>query len=119
MIDLLTKNDKIHNKLIGKRMLWPRTKVQETWVLVLGKGGELGRVVGWSLGGESWDGKEEGEIEEERVGKVLIFWLLPMESPTEKFCRYTDGHSSFEFRDNNIKSCVLYSFFFFWFCFCI
>jgi hypothetical protein len=65
------------------------------------------------LGGESWDGEEEGEIEEGRVGKVLIFWLLPMESPMEKFCRYTDGHSSFEFRDNNIKSCVLYSFFFF------
>jgi hypothetical protein len=67
------------------------------------------------LGGESWDGEEEGEIEEGRVGKVLIFWLLPMESPMEKFCRYTDGHSSFEFRDNNIKSCVLYSFFFFGF----
>jgi len=25
-----------------------------------------------SLGGESWDGKEKGEIEEERVGTVVI-----------------------------------------------
>jgi hypothetical protein len=24
------------------------------------------------LGGESWDGKEKGEIEEERVGTVVI-----------------------------------------------
>jgi hypothetical protein len=40
-------------------------------------------VVVCSLGGESWDGKEEGEIGEERVGKVVIYSLLPMESPTE------------------------------------
>jgi hypothetical protein len=41
-------------------------------------------VVGCSLGGESWDGEEEGEeegeIEEERVDKVGIYWLLPMET---------------------------------------
>jgi len=43
----------------------------------------MGWVVGCSLGGESWDGEEEGEIEEERVGKVGIYWLLPMESPME------------------------------------
>ena len=28
-----------------------------------------GREVGCSLGGERWDGKEEGEIEEESVGR--------------------------------------------------
>ena len=49
---------------------------------MLRRGGELGWVVGCSLGGESWDGKEEGKIEEERVGRVCIYWLLPMESPT-------------------------------------
>jgi len=40
------------------------------------KGGELGWVVGCSLGGERWDGKEEGEeegeTEEESVDKVGI-----------------------------------------------
>jgi hypothetical protein len=41
------------------------------------------------LGGESWHGEEEGEIEEERVGKVCIYWLLPMESPTATSRRYT------------------------------
>ena len=40
-------------------------------------------VVGCSLGGESWDGEEEGEIKEERVGRVSIYWLLPMESLTD------------------------------------
>jgi hypothetical protein len=34
------------------------------------KSGELGWVVGCSLGGERWDGKEEeGETEEESVGR--------------------------------------------------
>ena len=56
---------------------------------MLRRGGELGRVVDCSLGGESWDGEEEGEIEEERVGIVGIYWLLPMESSTETFRRYT------------------------------
>ena len=40
------------------------------------KSGELGWVVGCSLGGERWDGKEEGEeegeTEEENVGRVGI-----------------------------------------------
>jgi len=26
-----------------------------------------------------WYGEEEGEIEEERVGRVWIYWLLPMD----------------------------------------
>jgi hypothetical protein len=44
---------------------------------VLRRGGELGWVVGCSLGGESWDGEEEGgeegEIEKESiVGRVGI-----------------------------------------------
>jgi len=30
-------------------------------------------VVVWNLGGESWDGEEEGEIREERVGRVMIY----------------------------------------------
>jgi hypothetical protein len=33
------------------------------------KSGELRWVVGCSLGGERWDGKEEGETEEESVGR--------------------------------------------------
>jgi hypothetical protein len=37
------------------------------------KSGELGWVVGCSLGGERWDRKEEGETEEEStVGRVGI-----------------------------------------------
>jgi len=36
------------------------------------KRGELGWVVGCSLGGERWDGEEKGEIEEERV---LAKWV--------------------------------------------
>jgi hypothetical protein len=36
-----------------------------------------------SLGGESWDGEKEGEIGEETVGKVVIYYLLPMESPMD------------------------------------
>jgi len=43
-------------------------------------------VVVCSLGGESWDGEEEGEIGEGRVGKVGIYSLLPMESPTKGVC---------------------------------
>jgi len=54
---------------------------------------ELGWVVGCSLGGERWDrkeeGEEEGEIEEKSVGRVGIYWLLPMESPTDTFRQYT------------------------------
>ena len=57
------------------------------------KRGELGWVAGCSLGGERWDGKEEGEeegeTEEESVGIVGIYWLLPMESPTNTFRQYT------------------------------
>jgi hypothetical protein len=30
-------------------------------------------VVVCSLGGESWDGEEDGEIGEERVGRVVIY----------------------------------------------
>ena len=39
-----------------------------------------------NLGGESWDGEEEGEIREERVSKVVIYSFLPIESPTDSFC---------------------------------
>jgi hypothetical protein len=33
----------------------------------------LGGGVVYNLGGESWDGEEEGEIGEERVGRVVIY----------------------------------------------
>jgi len=36
------------------------------------KRGELGWVVSCSLGGERWDEEEEGETEEESVGRVGI-----------------------------------------------
>jgi hypothetical protein len=36
------------------------------------KGIFLGGVV-CSLGGESWDGKEEGEIGEETVGRLMLY----------------------------------------------
>jgi len=32
-----------------------------------------GGLVACSLGRESWDGEEEGEIGEERVGRVVIY----------------------------------------------
>jgi len=37
------------------------------------KGIFLGGVVVCSLGGESWDGEEKGEIGEERVSRVMIY----------------------------------------------
>jgi len=52
-------------------------------VLVWRREGELGWVGRCSLGGESWDGEEKGEIKGERVDKVSIYWLLPMESLTD------------------------------------
>jgi hypothetical protein len=33
----------------------------------------LGGLVVCNLGGERWDGEEEGEIGEERVGRVVIY----------------------------------------------
>jgi hypothetical protein len=54
------------------------------------KRGEIGWLVGCNLRGERWDGEEEGEEEgetkEESVGRVGIYWLLPMESSTDMFC---------------------------------
>jgi len=40
---------------------------------VLRRGGFFFGVVVCSLGGESWDGKEEGDIKEETVGRVVIY----------------------------------------------
>jgi hypothetical protein len=55
------------------------------------KRGELGWVVGCSLGGEMWDREEkweeEGETKEESVGRVSMYWLLPTDSPTKTFHR--------------------------------
>jgi hypothetical protein len=45
-------------------------------------------VVVCSLGGESWDRKKEVDIGEERVGRVVIYSLLLMESPTDFLCRW-------------------------------
>jgi hypothetical protein len=65
------------------------TKLKQIW-LVLRRGGFFffWGVVVCSLGGKSWDGEEEGEIEEEMVGRVVIYSLLPMESPTDSFSRW-------------------------------
>jgi hypothetical protein len=40
---------------------------------VLRRRGFFFGVVVCSLGGESWDGKEERDIEEETVGRVVIY----------------------------------------------
>jgi hypothetical protein len=32
--------------------------------------------------GESWDEEEEGEIGEERVGRAVIYYLFPTETPS-------------------------------------
>ena len=48
------------------------TKLKEIW-LVLRREGFFFRMVVCSLGGESWDGEEEGEIGEERVDRVVIY----------------------------------------------
>jgi len=48
----------------------------------------LGWVFGCSLGGERWDGKEEeGETEEESVGRWVYIMVFPMEAPTNYFRR--------------------------------
>jgi len=51
------------------------------------KRGELRWVVGCSLGGERWDGEEEGETEEERKAECLQRQYnildMPTASPTE------------------------------------
>ena len=53
-------------------MLWPHTKVQKRWLLL--REGDIFRgVVVCSLGGESWDGEEEGEIGEDKVDNVGIY----------------------------------------------
>jgi hypothetical protein len=83
-------------------------------VFVLRRGGELGWVVGCSLRGERWDGEEEGEIEEESVDTVGIYWLLLMESPTDKFrrwfrqwlCHVTVRRSRFESLDHSFGKIV-------------
>jgi fructose/tagatose bisphosphate aldolase len=43
---------------------------------------ELGWVVGYSLGGERWEGKEEGETEEESVGRGGVYIMA-----------FTDGNT--------------------------
>jgi len=72
-IDLLTKNDKIHNKLEHGCCDHKSTR---RW-LVLRRGGYIFfffvGVVVCSLGGESWDREEDGEIGEERVDSVVIY----------------------------------------------
>ena len=51
--------------------------VEKRGIFLGGVGGCL------QFGRGDWDGEEEGEIKEERVGRVWIYWLLPMESPTD------------------------------------
>jgi hypothetical protein len=70
-------------------------------VLVLRRGGELGWVFSCSLGGESWDGEEEGEeegeIEEESVGRVCIYWRLPMNHRQTFFVGIPVGESAVDY----------------------
>jgi hypothetical protein len=67
-------------------------------VLVLRIVESLGWVFGCSLGGERWDGKEEGETEEESVGRwghIMVFSdgitdrLLPSVIPSVKAPRHS------------------------------
>jgi hypothetical protein len=60
------------------------TKLKQI-LLVLRRGGFFflgGGCLQFGRGGESWDKEKEGEIGEERVGRVVIYSLLPRESPT-------------------------------------
>jgi hypothetical protein len=63
---------------LQKRIKSTRTDVVTTYKSIrnlsacVEKRGELGWVVGCSLGGERWDGEEEAETEEESVGIVGI-----------------------------------------------
>jgi hypothetical protein len=70
-IELLTKTYKIRRQ-IRTRMLWPQNlkKYDLCWEegdFFFGWGGWLFAV------GESWDEEEEGEMGEERVGRVVIY----------------------------------------------
>jgi len=88
-IGLLTKNDKIHNKSKNE-CCYHVQKYKKDGCLCWEEGDTFrGWVVVYSLGAESWDGEKEGEIEEERVGRLWIYWLLPMESLTDTSYRYT------------------------------
>jgi hypothetical protein len=62
------------------------------------KRGELRWVVGYSLGGERWDGEEEGEEEEERKAECrqrqYNILDLPTASPTENSVGKTVGDSA-------------------------
>ena len=51
---------------------------------MLRRGGELGWVVGYSLGGESWDGEEEAEIQEELVYIGFYRWNYRWTCPVSK-----------------------------------
>ena len=72
-IDLLIKNDKIYNK--SKNRCCDYVQKYKKDEFVCWEEGDIlgGWVVVCSLGGESWDGEEEGEIEVERVGRVDLF----------------------------------------------
>jgi len=52
-------------------MLWPQKLKKDD--LCWEEGDIFKGVVLCSLGGESWDGEEEGEIGEERVDRVVIY----------------------------------------------
>ena len=68
-IDLLTKNDKIHNK--SEHGCYDHKSYRK--MIFVEKGGYFQWEVVCSLGGESWDGEEEGEKGEERVDRVVIY----------------------------------------------
>ena len=69
-IELLTKTDKIHRS-IRTQMLWPQNF--KKYDLLCWEDRDF-FFWGWLFAvGESWDGEEEGEIGEERVGRVGIY----------------------------------------------
>ena len=70
---------------------------------MLSREGELGWVVGGSFGGESWDGEEEEEIEEERVGTMCIYGLFT-DGITDR--RVVSEYPSVILKENEPRHCT-------------
>jgi len=70
-INLLTKHDKIHNK--SEHECCDHIQKYKKDDLCWEEGDIFRGVVVCILGGESWDGEEEGEIGKDRVGSVGIY----------------------------------------------
>jgi hypothetical protein len=91
-IDLLTKNDKIHKNGYCcdhvqkyKKLECLYSEEGESWdgwlaAVREGRGG---------MGKKKGKKKKKKKNGEESVGRVGLYWLLPMESSTDRFRRYT------------------------------